>query len=380
MRNKPWPFYIDWVDIFGKDHATGDGAEGLQMRSKKSLLIRVTMPPHNSRHGRIVCSFEATENEMESSLPPGVESSASRKGKRVGKHKRFLDTEDQVVGLLSTLCENADKRFSQMLERIGFQHDAKEQHKVLYEALNCMPALSTEELDGDEKTDIESFFRHVGFPLYDDCVNLWDLRRAADVYMHGWSDARMDGRSCLMTLMKAMELMMTLIGWLIWTCREGPVQEWMIRSCMMILMKTMELAMTPTGQTGRRTSMELHFDVHARLDEAPGGDHPGAEEDDDEVIEVPAPVEVIDIESSDEPDDMEMESDESCLDSNNTEVELMFLLYYGVCSSAIRQLTSFSALCVCVGIMIYKLEHVLGIFMIVLGYVRHIIWGIILLL
>ncbi|CAA0814419.1 Unknown protein [Striga hermonthica] len=104
LRNKPWPFYSDWLDIFGKYRATGKGAEG----------------------------FADVVQE-------GVESSASGKGKRVGKRKRVKDVEVEVVGLLSTLCEKADQRWGQMVERIGVQHDAKEQRKVLYEALKKFP-------------------------------------------------------------------------------------------------------------------------------------------------------------------------------------------------------------------------------------------------
>ncbi|GER44414.1 30S ribosomal protein S15 [Striga asiatica] len=73
-----------------------------------------------------------------------IESSASRKGKRVGKRKRFKDVEVEVVVLLSTLCEKADQRWGQIVVRIGVQHDAKEQRKVLYEALKCIPILTTE--------------------------------------------------------------------------------------------------------------------------------------------------------------------------------------------------------------------------------------------
>ncbi|CAA0811633.1 Ribonuclease H-like superfamily protein [Striga hermonthica] len=53
--------------------------------------------------------------------------------------------EVEVVGLLSTLCEKADQRWGQMVERIGVQHDAKEQQKVLYEALKNIPMLTTEQ-------------------------------------------------------------------------------------------------------------------------------------------------------------------------------------------------------------------------------------------
>ncbi|CAA0820421.1 Unknown protein [Striga hermonthica] len=146
LRNKPWPFYSDWVDIFGKDRATGEGAEGFADAVQEVLSnTGDDAPTQNVRRGGVGLAFETNDNEIESSSPQGVESSASGKGKRVGKRKRVKDVEVEVVGLLSTLCEKADQRWGQMVERIGVQHDAKEQRKVLYEALKKIPMLSTEQ-------------------------------------------------------------------------------------------------------------------------------------------------------------------------------------------------------------------------------------------
>ncbi|CAA0833609.1 Unknown protein [Striga hermonthica] len=146
LRNKPWPFYSDWVDIFGKDRATGEGAEGFADAVQEVLSnTGDNAPAQNVSSGGGGGDFESNENEIQSSPTHGVESSASGRGKRVGKRKRLKDAEVEVVGLLHTLCEKADKRWGEMVERIGVQHDAKEQRKVLYEALKCIPILTTEQ-------------------------------------------------------------------------------------------------------------------------------------------------------------------------------------------------------------------------------------------
>ncbi|GER29409.1 BAH domain, partial [Striga asiatica] len=77
----------------------------------------------------------------------GVESSASRKGKRVGKRKRVKDAEVEVVGLLSTSCEKADQCWGQMVERIGVQHDKKEQQKHLRDVEVYSHVENKEEID-----------------------------------------------------------------------------------------------------------------------------------------------------------------------------------------------------------------------------------------
>ncbi|GER37362.1 homeodomain-like/winged-helix DNA-binding family protein [Striga asiatica] len=419
LRNKSWPFYADWVEIFGKDRATGEGAEGFADALNEVLTnTGDDGHPHvNSRNDGIGCSFEGNEHETESSSLNGVESSASGKGKRVGKRKRFVEPEDQVVGLLSTLCEKADQRFSQMVERIGFQHDAKEQRKALYEALNCLPTLSTEEkfmvtkyfcknneeldiffsLPDDTKasmvkmilkkrsassitsstmerhermlliaeryrvpgwsvkltfsmqkyfsvlkvrtkinalrtyfrefltyletpgvevhadsglvrvnptywayvgqeTNFESFFRHVGFPWYDECVDLWDLRDAAEVDMQGGSGVRIDQPIMFDDTDESNGANDDAEG--ADDDAEGANDD-------------------AEGADMTEDMFGAANDVLAHLDEAAGGDPEGAEEHDDEDMEVPAPVEVIHIESDDEPEEMDIESDaESCVDSD----------------------------------------------------------------
>ncbi|CAA0811635.1 Unknown protein [Striga hermonthica] len=133
------------VDIFGKDRATGEGAEGFADALQEVLCnTGEDAPAQNVRRGGVGGDFESNENDTESSAQ-GVESSASGKGRRVGKRKHVKDMEVEVVGLLFTLCEKADQRWGQMVERIGVQHDAKEQRKVLYEALKNIPMLTTEQ-------------------------------------------------------------------------------------------------------------------------------------------------------------------------------------------------------------------------------------------
>ncbi|GER33090.1 GRF zinc finger containing protein [Striga asiatica] len=99
-----------------------------------------TTPPHVPNH-----TFDHLhENNMESSSAQGGENSVSSKGKRVLKKQRVAQqVEDQIVGMLCSLCENANDRLTEMAKGASFQNAAKEQRQAVYEALNDVHGLST---------------------------------------------------------------------------------------------------------------------------------------------------------------------------------------------------------------------------------------------
>ncbi|GER27307.1 acyl-CoA N-acyltransferase [Striga asiatica] len=250
-----------------------------------------------------------------------------------------------VKGVESSASGKADQRWGQMVERIGVQHDAKEQQKQLYEALKSILMLSsfivslTKWIDMKacyvlrqgivgpvghrmrnetlhyfsvlevkakikalhtyfrefltflktpgvdvhaetglvtvtptywayvgRETDLEYFFRHVGFSWYEECVELWDLRDAADVRMEP------DGAD-------AADL------------EFGNEED--------------------AGAAGVEHMNDGANNVHEVEDDVVVEEHY-----EEEYVAEPAPVEVIDIESDEAPDEMDLDTDVgSCVDS-----------------------------------------------------------------
>ncbi|CAA0806485.1 Unknown protein [Striga hermonthica] len=144
------PFYGDWLEVFGKERATNVGAQGFTgavievLHNNNTELIPdsilvPTTPPEVSNF-----SFDPLhESAMESSSTHGGESGASAKGKRLWKRKRLLQVEDDIVGMLSSLCENANACLPDIATGVGFQQTAKEQRTTVYVALRLIPHLST---------------------------------------------------------------------------------------------------------------------------------------------------------------------------------------------------------------------------------------------
>ncbi|GER45709.1 aspartate carbamoyltransferase [Striga asiatica] len=84
-------------------------------------------------------------NNMDSFSAQEGESSASGKSKRDGKRKHNVEVEDKIIGLISSVCEETNKRLSELSVRFTNQGDAKEQRIAVYEALKKIPNITTDE-------------------------------------------------------------------------------------------------------------------------------------------------------------------------------------------------------------------------------------------
>ncbi|GER31833.1 peptidyl-prolyl cis-trans isomerases [Striga asiatica] len=71
--------------------------------------------------------LEHPDTNMDSFSAQAGESSASGKSKRHGKRKRNPEVEDKIIGLISSVCEETNKRLSELSSRFTNQGDAKEQ-------------------------------------------------------------------------------------------------------------------------------------------------------------------------------------------------------------------------------------------------------------
>ncbi|GER50751.1 elongation factor G [Striga asiatica] len=115
MHYKSWPFYGDWVKIFGKDRATGEGAQGFtdvvngvlhetNVHAPSPIPTQDSFPEH----------CDDLENNMDSFSAQAGESSASGKSKRDGKRKRNVEVKDKIIGLISSVCEETNKHLTEL--------------------------------------------------------------------------------------------------------------------------------------------------------------------------------------------------------------------------------------------------------------------------
>ncbi|KAG8369071.1 hypothetical protein BUALT_Bualt15G0112100 [Buddleja alternifolia] len=103
------------VEIFGKDRATGECAEG------------------------IVDRFDEVQSM---SVSNDNTSGSSKSGKR--KRKVVDENDDHFIDLMSSFCEKTDNRLGDISRRIGFEHDASMSRKAVFEALGVVSSLDME--------------------------------------------------------------------------------------------------------------------------------------------------------------------------------------------------------------------------------------------
>ncbi|KAG8370403.1 hypothetical protein BUALT_Bualt14G0113300 [Buddleja alternifolia] len=115
MRYKTWPFYKDWVEIFGKDRAT----------AVKIMKTLVTMSPFLAMLNlmrSIACQFLM--------LMVLVVARALKKE----REKNIDENDDRFIDLISSFCDKTDQRLDDISRRIGFEHDASSSRKAVFEA------------------------------------------------------------------------------------------------------------------------------------------------------------------------------------------------------------------------------------------------------
>ncbi|KAL8543215.1 hypothetical protein ACS0TY_003935 [Phlomoides rotata] len=121
LKNKTFPFYSDWLEIFGNDRAMGhdsqvyvdDVHEVLNHANRRRSSTSVLDEAGESTPSKEHCPTDF------SSFTPGDSSSASKdKGKGL-KRKRIEGIEVQMVEAIGNLSDKAESRFWQIAENIG---------------------------------------------------------------------------------------------------------------------------------------------------------------------------------------------------------------------------------------------------------------------
>ncbi|GER41175.1 sequence-specific DNA binding transcription factors [Striga asiatica] len=149
MRYKSWPLYADWVEIFGKDRATGEGAQGFTDAVNDVLHdTNVEEPSPVPTEDQFPEQCDYPQTNFDSFSAQAGESSASGKSKRDGKRKRNVEPEDKIIGFLSSVCQETNNRLSELSTRVGYQANAKQQRIAVYDALKKIPHLTTDERVG----------------------------------------------------------------------------------------------------------------------------------------------------------------------------------------------------------------------------------------
>ncbi|KAG8377496.1 hypothetical protein BUALT_Bualt08G0039000 [Buddleja alternifolia] len=145
MRHKSWPLYKDWCEIFGKDRATGEDAEGFAdiaagLRANGNGKQQVgTMDE--------VLIFHHTEEDGAESIDVSHINSSVGAGKsdKSRKRKSSDDCFEGFIDIMKTFCTQTDSRLGAIASRMGFEHDASKCRKTVYESLGRITKLTVDD-------------------------------------------------------------------------------------------------------------------------------------------------------------------------------------------------------------------------------------------
>ncbi|KAL8481758.1 hypothetical protein ACS0TY_028055 [Phlomoides rotata] len=130
MRYKSWPYYGQWLDIFGKDRATGEHA--MDPIDIVNDLVRNKEP----------ITSKPVEGQAENTVPCD-KSEVEEKTIIKGKKRKAADSElGAFVETIGELIKSNDQTFNNLAERIGPDQEAKIACKSLNEIVRGIPGLS----------------------------------------------------------------------------------------------------------------------------------------------------------------------------------------------------------------------------------------------
>ncbi|KAL8548335.1 hypothetical protein ACS0TY_007601 [Phlomoides rotata] len=122
MRYKSWPYYGHWLDIFGKDRATGEHAvDPIDIvndffNTKSAPSVNLSTNP-----------VEGFAENTSASLPHECEEHTSK-----GKKRKLIDTElGAFVDTIGELIKSTDQTFGTLAQCIGTDLDEKVARKSL---------------------------------------------------------------------------------------------------------------------------------------------------------------------------------------------------------------------------------------------------------
>ncbi|KAK6115744.1 hypothetical protein DH2020_008013 [Rehmannia glutinosa] len=155
MRFKSWPFYNVWVNIFGKNRAMGEYAEGFTKAVNHVLNGTTTQdeePPNQFRN-----LFEESHDEIEN---------MSKLLKILDPQRRRMLVKEyqQTARTLCIFCQNTDARLGDIAKRIGFEYDILMDRKEVFgmvckiEGLSLQEKLLVLKLFVKNTEDLELFF------------------------------------------------------------------------------------------------------------------------------------------------------------------------------------------------------------------------------
>ncbi|XP_057779552.1 uncharacterized protein LOC130998135 [Salvia miltiorrhiza] len=145
MRTKSWPYLEAWKEIFGKDRATGLGAEDAVDAVNKMQNGDEDEDDNDGTKGDYYPHFDTdvhSEAADASVSQPAKMGGAARASSKKRSSEQAFDCLCQVI---SDLSKGANERMDMISSRIGYKQDLGQARKEVFNQLSNMPTLTMDD-------------------------------------------------------------------------------------------------------------------------------------------------------------------------------------------------------------------------------------------
>ncbi|XP_047963587.1 uncharacterized protein LOC125208075 isoform X2 [Salvia hispanica] len=145
-RNKSWPMFADWKEIFGKDRA-----EGVKVMDTGDAVRKIYGSGSGVNENSPMTLEELFPDEVFPTgvLPEMVDESTSAPVKvsprvptKVTKKRKADDKMDSVLTLMTRIHEDTNERLKDIATRIGYEFDLSTKRTEVFNQLKGMPGLT----------------------------------------------------------------------------------------------------------------------------------------------------------------------------------------------------------------------------------------------
>lgn len=144
MRYKSWPYYKDWVVVFGKDRATGEKGG-----TADCILNRPAYVPVQAQQTQSYADMPPQYAETDMSQEGGGDTSSSVRTVRQCKRKRepLVVPQDNthMVNLMSGFFTDVNTQMMQLVSKVGAATDAATARRNLFDQMDFMTQLTVEQ-------------------------------------------------------------------------------------------------------------------------------------------------------------------------------------------------------------------------------------------
>lgn len=142
MRNKSWPLYDEWKEIFGKDRANGENAE--DVRDTFYDILREGNVHEDETGGDYHVNLDSLYTDEGASESVSQHSKKDESPKHRSRKRKERDDNSRLCDVLEEMGRSTNARLDYLASRIGYECDLGKA-KDSFELLVNIPGLSLDE-------------------------------------------------------------------------------------------------------------------------------------------------------------------------------------------------------------------------------------------